>query len=144
MRRACRLLPLLLLLAGCRDLPPLQVPEPEVVTHVDIRPESAGGLSRVPGPASELRDPLRIGQLLFRVADLNADLHEPFAGFPAPTHTVMVHDTANVNLVLFIGRDWLGGRNNLPGDAAVNRLRDIDANERAELLALLGVAPDPD
>lgn len=85
-----------------------------------------------------VEDQAKISDILARISDLNNGMTVPNGTFPTPTHAIVVNDRVNLNLVIFIGLDWIGGRNLVPGKPAVDRVRHISEAERASILKSVG------
>jgi hypothetical protein len=66
----------------------------------------------------------------------------PAGTFPAPQWTIELAGEARTLLVLWLGPNWLGGREG-SGSARDNRLRDLSTTARLALLDILGVAEPP-
>ena len=86
-----------------------------------------------------VEDQAKIADILGRISELNRGMAVPNGTFPTPTHAIVVNDRVNINLVIFIGLDWIGGRNLSAGKPAVNRARHISESERASILKLVGI-----
>ena len=66
----------------------------------------------------------------------------PAGTFPAPQWTIELAGETGTLLVLWLGPNWLGGREG-SGSARDNRLRDLSTTARLALLDILGVADPP-
>ena len=63
----------------------------------------------------------------------------PFGTFPTPTHSIVVNDSRGINLVIFVGLDWIGGKNIIPGAVAQNRATGIRESQRRAFLDVVGI-----
>ena len=86
-----------------------------------------------------VKDQAKISEILGRISELNSGMTVPNGTFPTLAHAIVVSDKVNINLVVFIGLDWIGGRNLVPGKLAVNRARHISESERASILKSVGI-----
>ena len=141
LRRVSAIWPLLCVASACASsVAPLVLPRPSDVVSIDATiSNSYNPDTKRYRRAVHVEDQAKIGDILGRISELNHDMTIPTGTFPTPTHAIVVNDRVNINLVVFVGLDWIGGRNILPGKLAVNRSRHISEAERANILKLVGI-----
>lgn len=126
--------------ACASSVAPLLIPKPGDAVSIDATiSNSYNPDTRSYRRAVHVEDQAKISDILGRVWDPNSGMTVPNGTFPTPTHAIVVNDRVNINLVVFIGLDWIGGRNIVPGRLAVNRARHISEAERASILRLVGI-----
>jgi hypothetical protein len=104
---------------------PLAVPDANSIGRIE------GTIANSAGSVS-VTDSSRIAEIVELVSRLNDDMRRPFATYPAATHTISFHShDGSTSLILFLGLDWLGGRDGLTS---------ISASDRTELLESLEIA----
>ncbi|MDQ8183412.1 hypothetical protein [Pelagicoccus sp. SDUM812005] len=121
----------------------LTVPKPNEIVRIEAHVENTYD-TKIDGYREEvvITDPIKIEKFTNFLSDLNKGMVELlFSTYPTPTHTIGFKDNNGTNLVVWIGFNWLGGRNNVEGRASTNRLTKISVEERRGLLQLLGL-PD--
>jgi hypothetical protein len=121
----------LAILAACSSaVDPLNVPSARAVSMIEGSSYRSG---------FTITDQDRIRRVMAFLSGMSGGMSIPDGTFPEPTHTIVVTDNTGVNLVVFVGKDWMGGRNNVGGRLARNRLRSITAEQRGDLLRLVGL-----
>ena len=119
---------------------PLEIPKPGEVVSIDATiSNSYSADTKSYRGAVHVEDQARIADILARIGELNRGMTVPNGTFSTPTHAIVVNDRVNINLVIFIGLDWIGGRNLSAGKLAVNRARHISESERESILKLVGI-----
>lgn len=141
LRRILAIWPLLCAASACASTAaPLVIPNAGEVVSIDATiSNSYNPETKSYRRAVDVEDLAKISDILGRIRDLNSGMTVPNGTFPTPTHAIVVNDRVNINLVVFIGLDWIGGRNIVPGKLAVNRARHISEAERASILKLVGI-----
>jgi hypothetical protein len=130
----------LVIMAGCRPLDPLIIPSVETVTIIEARISNSFDFeSNSYNGSVKIDDPEKIEKIVDYLKQINSDMRTATTTDPTPTHTIILSDTENVNLVIFLGTNWIGGRNNVKGDASTNRQRILSDTKRKEFIGLLGV-----
>jgi hypothetical protein len=132
---------LLCMASACASsVAPLVIPRPGEVVSIDATISNSYNVdTKAYRGAVHVEDQAKISEILGRIRELNSGMTVPNGTFPTPTHAIVVSDKVNINLVVFIGLDWIGGRNIVPGKLAVNRARHISEAERASILKLVGI-----
>lgn len=126
--------------ACASSVAPLVIPKPGEVVSIDATiSNSYNPDTKSYRGAVHVEDLAKISDILGRIRDLNSGMTVPNGTFPTPTHAIVVNDSVNINLVVFIGLDWIGGRNTVPGKLAVNRAGHLSEAERASILKLVGI-----
>lgn len=119
---------------------PLVIPKPAEVVSIDATiSNSYNADAKSYRGAVHVEDQAKIADILGRISQLNRGMTVPNGTFPTPTHAIVVNDRVNINLVVFIGLDWIGGRNLSDGKLAINRARHISESERASILKSVGI-----
>ncbi len=132
--------PLCVASACASSVAPLVIPKPGEVVSIDAMISNSYDVdSKSNRGAVHVEDQAKISDILGRIRDLNSGMTVPNGTFPTPTHAIVVDVRVNINLVVFIGLEWIGGRNTVPGKLAVNRARHISEAERASILKLVGI-----
>lgn len=123
--------------AGCSLLysPPLELPEARDVRELIVS-GNRGGDHEI----SRIRDSDTIGTVVGQLRAHNSGYAVPFGTFPGPEYTIVVRTDGGDRLVVWIGPDWLGGRELQPV-LTEKRLRTLGSQERSDLLAGLALAP---
>jgi hypothetical protein len=135
MIRGSRILSLVIALAATiasaePGAPPLPVP---AASDVDYIAFNGGTIETV------IRDPKVITEFVAFLNARNTDWRKPWDTFPAPEWTIRLADRRVDHLVLWLGPNWLGGREGQAG-AKNNRLRSLSQKEHDEALRMLGAA----
>jgi hypothetical protein len=86
-----------------------------------------------------IKNAKRIKRLVAFLKERNNGWHKPWDTFPTPGWTVSFEKGKEMPLVLWLGPNWLGGREGR-GAAADNRLRSLSKKESDELFEILGIA----
>jgi hypothetical protein len=122
---------------------PLQLPAPATVSSIE------GTISGSWDPATDtnrgsvtITDPRHIQRVIELLGTLNSDMSVGPHTFPTPSHTLVFTDSGGVNLLVFVGSNWVGGRNNVEGRSD-NRSRVITPEQRSELLRVVGIKDRP-
>ena len=110
--------------------PPLPIPAPTDVAYIAL---SSGTNETV------IRDAKVIAQFVAFMNSRNTDWRKPWDTFPTPEWTIRLVGRGHDHLVLWLGPNWLGGREG-QADAKGNRLRRLSPKEYDEALAMLGAA----
>lgn len=130
--------PLVAALAACsRPAPPLNLPQAESVFRIEVIRWTPDGERR---STTRSTDPRLIEQLLAHLREHNAEYATFPRRGPEQEYTISFEARDSVPLVLWIGRDWLGGVDEElePGGAArLARRRPLGPTERERLVALL-------
>ena len=129
----------LLAVAGCAATPDrLTVPPlPPDTAHIDTaRFEDADDMV----PVEFTADPVRINGLIGFLGGHREDWTVRGGAFPKPVRTVTFFDGRIDVLELYIGPDWVGGRE-ATGAFTAKRYRPLSPGERAELQRLLDATP---
>ncbi len=128
----------------------LPVPERSTVNRVVVsgydvavqNPERAGETSSTrERPERVIDDPQVIGRLVFFLIAHNTGWYVPWHTFPGPQYTVTLKRNQEQLLVVWVGTNWIGGREGT-GENAGSRLRSVSEQERAEILGILGIPKD--
>src|SRR5690348_16922217 len=101
-----------LLLVACSAcssrIDPLAIPSPNVVTSIEGTISNSYDFdTKKYRDAVTITDLSQINHVIAFVSALNHNMEVPDGTFPTPTHTLVVNDNAGVNLVVFIGLDWV-------------------------------------
>ncbi len=129
-----------LLLAACTSVAPLKVPAADRVVSIEARISNSYDIETTKYKGSvTITDPAKIAQVIAQVSQLNSGMSRSLDTTPTPTHTLVVTDKDQMGLVIFIGLNWIGGRNNVAGSAAEDRLRQISDEQRTALLNKVGI-----
>ena len=118
-----------------RPLRPVPLPDPRTVDRVTVAPPDS--------QEAVVDDPARVERLLTFLAARNHGWHATWHTFPSPQYSIGFKRGADLVLIVWVGPDWLGVREMGTKTAPDDRIRDLPANDRAELLAILGVPADP-
>ena len=84
-----------------------------------------------------ITDPRVIDEFVAFLKARNRHWSRPWGTFPTPEWTIRLIGRKDPVLVLWLGPNWLGGREGLAG-AQANRLRSLSEKDRAEALRILG------
>jgi len=114
------------------DTPPLPLPPSSSVIEIGV---ASGNIEF----KRRIVDPETIAGVLALLSSNNSGYRYPVGTFPGAQYTLVFRDHERERLVVWVGPDWLGGRE-LPGSARANRLRGLAAGERAKLLSLIGAS----
>jgi len=130
---------LLALIACASRVEPLRIPDASTVSLIKGTISNSYDVATSTVRESvTITDPRRIQRVIALVGALNSDMSVPSGTYPTPTHTLAFTDSGDLNLVVFIGLNWVGGRNNNEGHSQ-NRLRGITDDQRSELLRAMGL-----
>jgi hypothetical protein len=110
--------------------PPLPIPAAPDVDYIAL----SGGTSE-----TVIRDPKVIAQFVAFLNARNTNWRKPWGTFPTPEWTIRLAGRRDDHLVLWLGPNWLGGREGKAG-ARDNRLRTLSQKEHDEALKMLGTA----
>jgi hypothetical protein len=110
--------------------PPLPIPAAADVDRIVL---SSGTNESV------IRDRKAITQFVAFLSGRNTDWRKPWDTFPTPEWTIRLVGPSDDHLVLWLGPNWLGGREG-HGAAKSNRLRSLSQKEHDEALKMLGAA----
>ncbi len=134
---------LTLLLAGCKPtsnpsepMEALKIPTPSSVINVEVINSDTPNTKLI-----EIKDNAQITSLIALLGGLNSNMYKTAFTYPTPQYGIVIHDREGTNLVVWIGPNWLGGRNNIKGPSAQERLTTLNETDRIKLLKLLGVTP---
>jgi len=132
---------LLALTAACsRAAEPFIIPDLEDVEYASA--------SQINGTSTiwehEIRDPKRIAPILARLRENNSGYQSTRPESSEQSHAISFAGKNGVLLMIWIGRDWLGGFDTVmeEGGGIISRYRPLGASEREALLALIR-EPDP-
>jgi len=129
------------LLAGCGSADPLMIPNAG-----DVRSIEAHVSNSTFDPAAKsytgkliITDSKKIADVVHVLESLNNDMSIPSDNFPSPTHAIVFDDSTGKNLVVYVGLNWIGGRNNVSGAASTDRLRKVSEEQRQQFLQTVGI-----
>ena len=129
----------LALTACSNSIGPLQIPAAETVSSIEGTISSSYDLpTKTYRDSVTITDASQIRRVVSLLEALNSDMSVPFDTFPLSTHTLAFTDSGGVNLVVYIGLNWIGGRNN-GVEGSKNRLRSVTDEQRSELLNAVGL-----
>ncbi len=130
--------PLVAALAACgRPAPPLNLPQAESIWRIEVIRWTPDGERR---STTGSTDPRLIEQLLAQLREHNADYATYPGSGPEPEYTISFEARGSLPLVLWIGRDWLGGVDEElepGGKVRLARRRPLGPAERERLIPLL-------
>lgn len=131
---------LIVLLSACSSsIEPLRIPDASAVSSIvgtiSNSYDIATGAYR---DSATITDSAQIKRIIEFLSTLNSNMIVPLGTFPGPSHALEFKDTSGVNLVVYIGLNWVGGRNDVQGGDQ-NRLRNISEEQRTQLLQLVGL-----
>lgn len=128
-------------LTACLPMDPLIIPESNLVQKIEARISNSYNIETEKYEGNvEIKNIEKIQQVISFLENINSGMRQATTTYPTPTHTIIVTDKNNSRLLIFIGLDWIGGRNNIEGSASENRLRGLSQSEREKLLTILGIA----
>jgi len=78
----------------------------------------------------------KIDEILSLLTALNDSFYKPAGTFPTPEYTLLIHTKAAGQIVVWIGANWIGGRD-VSEDSRANRLRPLDSEMKLKLLQSL-------
>jgi hypothetical protein len=116
-----------------RVAPPLPLPAVHEVAHITASSGARGAV---------ITDRESVERFLAFLTSHNDGWRIPAGTFPTPQWTIELAGEPGALLVLWLGPNWLGGREG-SGTARDNRLRDLSAKARLTLLDILGVMDPP-
>lgn len=138
-RRLLAAVSILALIACSSGIGPLQIPAAGTVSSIEGRISNSYDVAtNTYRDGVTISDPRQIQRVIDLLVTVNGDMEVPVGTFPTPTHTLVFTDSGGLKLVVFVGRDWVGGRNNVDGHSE-NRLRGITDEQRSELLRAVGL-----
>jgi hypothetical protein len=111
---------------------PLRVPRAIDVLSIDATMSNSRD-------SVHIDDPKKVSEILGVFDELNHNMSIPFGTFPTPTHSLVVNDSRGINLVIFVGLDWIGGKNIVSGTVAESRATHISESQRAWFLKVVGI-----
>ena len=117
---------------ACSSADPMKVPEPNVVLSIDASISNSNAKTHID-------DPKKVSEIIGAFDELNHNMSIPFGTFPTPTHSIVVNDSHGINLVIFVGLDWIGGKNIVSGTVAESRATHISESQRARFLKVVGI-----
>ena len=120
------------MLTACSSADPLKAPSANEVLSIDATISNSHN-------SLHIDDPKRISEILGVFGELNQNMSVPFGTFPTPTHSIVVNDLHGTNLVIFVGLDWIGGKNLIAGKAAEERATHVTESQRAAFLKVVGI-----
>jgi len=119
---------------------PLTIPAADRVISIETRFEDFSDQRTMQHNKSiTLSNPGKITAVIGVLKELNTEMRKAVTTYPTPTHTVVITDKDNLGLVVFIGKNWFGGRNNVDGEGGMNRLRVLSDEQRTLLLHSVSV-----
>jgi len=112
----------------------LPVPESSAVGRVVVTLPGAGrqGRERV------IEDRKAVERFVAFLRAHNDGWQKPWDTFPSSQYTVSLKRGEELLLVVWVGTNWIGGREG-GGGSSDNRLRSLSDRERAEVLEILGI-----
>jgi hypothetical protein len=85
---------------------------------------------------SRISDPKQIEAAIEMMKTLNFDLRKPWKNFAAPQYvTIFLHESSEM-LVVFVGANWIGGREGDTSSAHI-RMRRITSEQRQQFLSTI-------
>lgn len=85
---------------------------------------------------SRVTDPRQIEAAIEVLKTLNVGLGKPWKNFSKPQHVTMFLQGGTELLVVFVGVNWIGGREGQASSAQI-RMRRISAEQRQQFLAAI-------
>ena len=131
---------LMSIVSACSSAGALKVPTATDVRSIDATISNSydpdkkvyiGGL--------HIDEPNKITEILGAFKLLNHDMSIPFGTFPTPTHSIVVKDSQGINLVIFVGVNWIGGQNIVSGKITEGRTTRISDSQRTKFLKTVGI-----
>jgi hypothetical protein len=83
-------------------------------------------------------DRAKITTVLEILAEHNSGYSVPLDTFPGPDYTILFHTHSGQEVVVWVGANWLGGRELRPL-LKDKRLREVTPEEKSALFAALGI-----
>jgi hypothetical protein len=124
-------LALMSIVTACSSADPLRVLRANEVLSIDATiSNSYNSNTKTYRGSVHIDDPKKVSEILGVFDELNHNMSIPFGTFPTPTHAIVVNDSRGINLVIFVGLDWIGGKNIISGTVAEN-VRHISVNPSA-------------
>jgi hypothetical protein len=111
---------------------PLTIPKSDAVDRIVVRPANRDQGELV------INDAKRIDRLLNFLSARNEGWKKPWYTFPTSQRTILLEKDKKLVLVLWVGPNWLGGREGGLG-AGDNRLRSLTEKDLDQLLEILGI-----
>jgi hypothetical protein len=140
LRRGSKILLLVLSVAACSSMKPLIVLASNTVEKIEIKNNDNYNFDNKRYQNSVvINDPGKIAEIIEFLKILNTGMERATTTYPTPKYTVLINDAENRNLVVFIGSNWIGGRNNIGGEASLNRLKTLEKHKITKLFELLGI-----
>ena len=125
---------------ACSSADPLIVPRTDEVLSIDATiSNSYNPDTKTYRGSVHIDDPKKVSEILRAFGELNHNMSIPFGTFPTPTHSIVVNDSRGVNVVIFVGLDWIGGYDTVSGAAAQNRATHISESQRRAFLEVVGI-----
>lgn len=112
----------------------LPVPESSAVGRVVVTLPGAGSQDR----ERVIEDRKAVERFVAFLRAHNDGWRKPWGTFPTSQYTVSLKRGEELLLVVWVGTNWIGGREG-GGGASDNRLRSLSDRERAEVLEILGI-----
>jgi hypothetical protein len=85
---------------------------------------------------SRITDPKQIEAAIEMMKSLNSNLRKPWKNFTSPQYvTIFLHDSSEM-LVVFMGVNWIGGREGNTSSAHI-RMRRITSEQRQQFLSTI-------
>ena len=85
---------------------------------------------------SRITDPKQIEAVIEAMKSLNSGLNKPWKNFSKPQYVAMFLHASSEMLVVFVGVNWIGGREGNTSSAHI-RMRRITAEQRQQFLSTL-------
>jgi hypothetical protein len=112
---------------------PLSLPDQEEVTEI-VTTWKDGVHEQ--DQISRITDPKQIGAAIEVMKSLNSGLRKPWKNFTSPQYvTIFMHDSSEM-LVVFVGVNWIGGREGNTSSAHI-RMRRITSEQRQQILSTI-------
>jgi hypothetical protein len=128
------------MLTACSSADPLKVPGANEVLSIGATiSNSHNADTKTYRGSVHVDDPKKVSEILGVFRELNHNMSIPFRTFPTPTHSIVVNDSRGINLVIFVGLDWIGGKNLIFGTVAENRATHVTESQRAAFLKVVGI-----
>jgi hypothetical protein len=138
---------ILFFLSGCSSIEPLIVPNSSSIKKIAVKKiipyenyQNTDNSTLSTKNRFYIIDQIKINKITWHINQLNTNMKvSSWSTYPAPSYSLLFTDTEMKNLVIFIGENWIGGRNNIKGNASIKRHSFINEKQKKELFDLLGI-----
>jgi hypothetical protein len=128
------------MLTACWSADPLRVPSANEVLSIDATISNFHNADTKTDRGSvHIDDPKKVSEILGVFGALNHNMSISFGTFPTSTHSIVVNDSRGINLVIFVGLGWIGGKNLISGTVAENRATHVTESQRPAFLRVVGI-----